>query len=296
MYRGRFAPSPTGPLHFGSLVAALASYLDARQAGGQWLVRIEDSDPLREIPGSASSILRTLEAHALLWDEKVVYQSQRLDIYQEIIDSLCAAGLAYPCPCSRRVLQAANYQHLSHCRRPDLIGDSPHAVRLALATESVKFMDVIQGSKIYPLSPRNDFVLKRREGFFAYQLAVVADDYKQNITDVIRGIDLIDSTPLQIKLSQCFGWSSPAYGHFPVVVDSSGNKLSKQQLSPSLDRRPVLDNLTRAAVALKLIESSARLPDEPEGILELLLSKWCRKRYRSVTQIPEPQCQGEAVG
>jgi len=288
-YRGRFAPSPTGPLHFGSLVAALASYLDARQANGQWLVRIEDVDSLRQVPGAASSILRSLEAHGFEWDEEVVYQSQHSGCYQQIVNALCEQGLAYPCPCSRRDLQRSNQQHLSHCRRPDLIGDSPHAIRFALAEQSVTFSDTIQGKKYYLLSSRDDFVLKRREGFYAYQLAVVADDYQQKITNVIRGIDLIDSTPLQLILWQSLGWNPPDFGHFPVVVDRTGSKLSKQRLSPSLDRRPVLDNLKKAAVALKLVQGCERLPDEPVEILGFLLGKWSRQRYRHLTRLTEPR-------
>jgi glutamyl-Q tRNA(Asp) synthetase len=212
--RGRFAPSPTGRLHFGSMAAAAASYLDARAAGGEWLVRMEDVDRSRCIPGAADDILRTLEAFGLHWDGPVVYQSQRTELYREALDRLIAEGKAYGCACSR-----VPGRYPGTCRGGVA---NPRAWRVLTAGSDVE-EDV------------GDFVVLRADGLFAYQLAVVVDDALQNITDVVRGGDLVDSTPRQIWLQRLLGYPTPRYLHTPVAVNAEGQKLSKQTLAAAVD-------------------------------------------------------------
>jgi glutamyl-Q tRNA(Asp) synthetase len=209
MYRGRFAPSPTGPLHFGSLVTAVASYLEARRNGGVWLVRIEDVDAPRSVPGAADQILRDLEAFGFVWDEAVLYQSQRTEIYQAALDQLRTGDLAYPCGCSRKEIDADRYP--GTCSRGLPPGKSARAWRVRGNAADV-----------------GDFVLLRADGYFAYQLAVVVDDAAQGITDVVRGADLLDSTPRQIHLQSLLGYPTPRYQHVPLVLAADGQKLSKQ--------------------------------------------------------------------
>lgn len=287
-YRGRFAPSPTGPLHFGSLVGALASYLDARYHGGQWLVRIEDIDPLRTRSGAAVSILRTLEAHALHWDGDVFYQSQQAEFYESILQEYLLRDVIYRCPCSRAQLQRTGL-HLQTCARRQVSAEQIHALRFAVTAGEHTFNDLIQGIRPYSLSATDDFVVKRKEGFYAYQLAVVADDHQQNITHVIRGIDLIESTPLQLQLYRNLGWYPPGFGHFPVVMDKSGKKLSKHYLAPALDSKLVLQNLSNAALALQLTRPEEKLPETPEAIIQHLTPRWSRERYRCITELSEPE-------
>ncbi|WP_020406099.1 tRNA glutamyl-Q(34) synthetase GluQRS [Hahella ganghwensis] len=289
VYRGRFAPSPTGPLHFGSLVGALASFLDARSHHGQWLVRIEDIDPLREKPGAADAILKALEAHHLQWDETVTFQSQHSHRYEERLLQLQNHNLIYPCPCSRKQLQAQHGAHLSLCRNREISFEPDVAIRFNVTTECREFYDLIQGTCNYQLQHEmDDFVLKRKEGFYAYQLAVVCDDIKERITHVIRGIDLIDSTPLQLQLYEGLGEKAPAFGHFPVVVTANGQKLSKQRLSPALDTGTVHNNLVLAGQALRLIDSDDILPDKPELLLQWMISRWSRSPLMGLKQVPSP--------
>ena len=230
--RGRFAPSPTGDLHFGSLVAALGSWLMARHAGGSWLVRMEDLDPPREVPGAAERQLEALAAFGLASDEPVLRQSQRGEVYAAALDRLLAAGLAFECRCSRSELAATGGIH-----RACIGGRSrgPAAVRLKVPDETIVFDDGLQGRQAQALaSAVGDFVLRRADGPWAYQLAVVVDDAAQGITDVVRGADLLDSTPRQIFLQRQLGLPTPAYAHLPLVVDAQGRKLGK-----SLDALPV---------------------------------------------------------
>jgi glutamyl-Q tRNA(Asp) synthetase len=225
-YRGRFAPSPTGDLHFGSLLAAFGSWLLARHAGGTWLVRIEDVDPPREVPGASQRQLETLEAFGLRSDEAVVRQSRRGHLYQQALDRLLHSGAAFECHCSRSDLAASGGVHrrcVARARRPD------PAIRLRVPDGTViAFEDLVQGRREQDVSRDvGDFVLRRAEGYWAYQLAVVADDDAQGITDVVRGADLLDSTPRQIFLQQALGLPTPLYAHLPLVVDAHGRKLSK---------------------------------------------------------------------
>lgn len=244
-YRGRFAPSPSGPLHFGSLVAAVASWLDARAHGGEWLVRIEDIDPLRERPGATDSILRDLERLGLHWDGPVLRQSSRRAAYQEAIDRLLATGLLRRCTCSRAAL-ARLPQNRSRppgddlFHPPDCVGSPPgfsgrHALRFRAADQVVEFVDRAQGPQSGNVArTHGDFVLRRRDGLFAYQLAVVLDDADQGILDIVRGVDLLASTLRQLLLQQALGLSRPAYMHVPLAVDESGRKLSKSTDAPGL--------------------------------------------------------------
>jgi glutamyl-Q tRNA(Asp) synthetase len=238
-YRGRFAPSPTGPLHFGSLVAALGSYLDARAQGGEWLVRIEDLDPPREVPGAATDILRTLEALGLCWDGTVVRQSERGEAYAAALARLERDGATYPCACTRKEIGDAALAGSDGSRvypgtcRPGLpAGRAARATRLRVSDAEVELDDALQGSVRQRLALEvGDFVLRRADGLIAYQLAVVVDDAAQGITEVVRGADLLDSTPRQILLQRLLGVPTPCYLHLPVATDAAGEKLSKQTLA-----------------------------------------------------------------
>ncbi|MDO9319936.1 MAG: tRNA glutamyl-Q(34) synthetase GluQRS [Gammaproteobacteria bacterium] len=234
-YIGRFAPSPSGPLHFGSLVAALASYLDARSAQGLWLLRMEDLDPAREPPAAAAQILSTLDAFGLHWDGPVIYQSQRLSAYADALATLQERGLIYSCDCSRAHIQVMGGVYDNRCRLRRLPPTSG-ALRVVVPDEIFDFVDTIQGPQQQNLQREcGDFVLRRKDGLFAYQLAVVVDDAFQNITHIVRGSDLLDSTPRQLYLQKLLGFPSPNYAHMPVVVNDSGQKLSKQHFATPLD-------------------------------------------------------------
>ena len=255
-YTGRFAPTPSGYLHFGSLVAALASYLDARAAGGRWLLRMEDLDPPREVPGAQDAILRTLETYGFAWDGAVERQSDRHAAYAAAVDDLLARGLAYPCTCSRKQLEGQAI-YPGTCRdagRP--LADA--AIRLRVPDAEYRFLDRVQGEFAQNLAREvGDFVIRRRDGLFAYQLAVVLDDAWQGITDIVRGADLLDSTPRQLYLQELLGLPRPRYLHIPLLLQPDGHKLGKSYRSPPLpaDRAPAL--LARALRAL-----GQRPPDE----------------------------------
>ena len=243
MYVGRFAPSPTGPLHFGSLVAALASWLDARAARGRWLVRMEDLDAPRTQSGAADSILRTLGALGLGWDGPVLYQSQRTERYRIAAQSL--SRRTYWCGCTRREIAdsslgiAADGAQIypGTCRAGLAAGKSPRALRLRTTDEVISYLDRVQGPQRQSVEREiGDFVLLRADGQFAYQLAVVVDDAEQGITDVVRGADLLDSTPRQIFLQRLLGYSPPRFLHVPAAVNAAGEKLSKQTGAPPVGK------------------------------------------------------------
>lgn len=246
--RGRFAPSPTGPLHFGSLVAAVGSYLDARSQGGEWLVRIDDLDRPRMMAGMADDILRTLEAFGLGWDFEVVYQSRRDALYRAALAELEKTGAAYPCACSRKEIAdsaigrdgAAIYP--GTCRAGLAPGKTGRAMRLRVIERVVEFEDGVRGRIRQRLADEvGDFVIRRADGLFAYQLATAVDDAAQGITQVVRGGDLLDSTPRQIYLQTLLGLPVPAYVHLPVAVNARGEKLGKQTRAPAVTAcRPVL--------------------------------------------------------
>ena len=228
-YVGRFAPSPTGALHLGSLLAAVGSFVDARHHGGRWLVRMEDLDSTRIIPGCADDMLRTLEAFALHWDGAVEYQSKRTPHYLQALTSLDARGLTFECSCTRRE-RSSQGGYPGTCRagprRP-----GPTCTRFRVADENVSFEDRIQGACTFSLGQLGDVVVRRRDGAFAYQLAVVVDDALQGVTEVVRGADLLDNTPWQLALQQALGFPAPRYAHLPLVVEPHQGKLAKSRRS-----------------------------------------------------------------
>ena len=240
-YVGRFAPSPSGELHFGSLIAALGSYLQARANQGRWLVRIEDIDPPREVPGAAQTILRQLEHYGLHWDGEVLWQSQRHDAYREQLAWLQAQGLSYHCTCTRARIQSVGGIYDGHCRTLGL-GPENAAVRLHQTKPVLQFEDSLRGTTVTNEQlAREDFIIHRRDGLFAYNLAVVVDDRFQGVTEIVRGADLIEPTVRQISLYRHFDWAEPGYIHLPLALNSDGNKLSKQNHAPALspgDPRP----------------------------------------------------------
>jgi len=246
-YRGRFAPSPTGLLHAGSLVAAVGSWLCARRAGGQWLVRMEDIDPPREVPGSAAAILSALPGFGMVADEPVIYQSSRIAAYDAAFAQLRQAGLVFPCWCSRSDLAAAGGIHRDgYCIAAPDPGRAP-AWRIRTPDETIAFIDALQGPQQQQLREAvGDFVIRRVEGFYSYQLACVVDDAWQGITQVVRGSDLLDSTPRQIWLQRCLGLPTPQYLHLPLVLDSEGRKLSKSERSQEVDPSDPMPALRRA--------------------------------------------------
>jgi glutamyl-Q tRNA(Asp) synthetase len=287
-YRGRFAPSPTGPLHFGSLVSALASCLDARAHGGAWLVRIEDIDAPRTVPGAAEDILAALERFGMHADEPPVWQSRRIARYQEILEQLKATGLIYPCGCTRKEI-ADSLLH-AHARnttlaypgtcRDGLHGKPARAWRLRVPDGDaavITFEDRWQGTQTQNLATEvGDFVLKRADGQWAYQLAVVVDDADAGMTHIVRGADLMDSTARQIYLQRCLGVPTPGYLHVPVVTNDQGEKLSKQNGATALDAERPLETLGAAARHLGLELGSAGHATL-EGFYAAATSAWAQR-------------------
>ena len=248
-YRGRFAPSPTGPLHFGSLVAALGSWLLARHAGGEWWIRVEDLDPPREVPGAAQQQLDTLQVFGLHSDGPVAWQSQRQARYQAALDDLLQQGHAFACHCSRSDLAASGGIHQACVASAQR---KAPAIRLRVpAGTNISFEDGLQGLITQDVGREvGDFVLKRADGLWAYQLAVVVDDGAQGMTDIVRGADLLDSTPRQILLQRALGLPTPRYLHLPLMVDASGHKLAKSSAAPAVEVQHPLQALQAAWQAL----------------------------------------------
>lgn len=247
MYVGRFAPSPTGPLHLGSLCTALASYLDARRATGQWLLRIEDIDPPREPAGAALSILASLRAHGLVPSSPVLWQSTRAPAYDLAVQQLLDTGEAFHCTCSRQDLTGGT--HASSCPRSIEPPEEPAAVRVRMPPEPLPFDDALLGRVSLPASSES-FVVRRRDGLHAYQLAVVVDDAFQRVDHIVRGRDLLDSTPFQLRLQELLGLPRPAYAHLPLMVNAEGQKLSKQNLAPAIDDARPAQNIRQCLHAL----------------------------------------------
>jgi glutamyl-Q tRNA(Asp) synthetase len=252
-YRGRFAPTPSGPLHFGSLVAAVGSYLEARCHGGNWLVRIDDLDPPRIVPGAAEAILRTLEACGLTWDGTVAWQSRRSAAYHAALHRLRQGHLLYPCACSRRdiadaaIAGAEGPVYPGTCRSGFVAQRKARALRLDTRGPGIVFDDAIQGRIIQDVATETgDFVLYRADRVFAYHLAVAVDDAEQGFTHVVRGADLLASTPRQILLQHLLGLPTPEYAHLPVAVDAQGAKLSKQTLAAPVNAQAPLPVLVKA--------------------------------------------------
>ncbi|MGL4036517.1 tRNA glutamyl-Q(34) synthetase GluQRS [Kosakonia cowanii] len=242
-YIGRFAPSPSGELHFGSLIAALGSYLQARAQHGIWRVRIEDIDPPREVPGAAETILRRLEHYGLHWDGEVLWQSRRHEAYREVLARLHREGLSYFCTCTRARIQSVGGFYDGHCRTLNH-GPENAAVRLLQRQPVLEFTDRLRGRIVAEEKlAREDFIIHRRDGLFAYNLAVVVDDHFQGVTEIVRGADLIAPTVRHLSLYQQLGWPAPEYVHLPLALNEQGDKLSKQNHAPALpegDPRPVL--------------------------------------------------------
>ena len=292
MYRGRFAPSPTGPLHFGSIVAAVASYLEARVRGGEWLVRIEDLDPPRVVPRSVDEILRTLDACGMEWAGEIVYQSTRSDAYHTAIHELRQRGKLYACACSRReiadsgVTGIEGYVYPGTCRDGLPAGRAARAWRVETEGASIAFEDAIQGRIGQNLARDiGDFVLYRADRVYAYQLAVAIDDAEQGITDIVRGADLLDSTPRQIYLQRLLGLPTPRYAHVPVAVNERGDKLSKQTHARAIVTRNVSAAIVRA---LRFLGQDAPESLESEHVREIW--KWADENW-SLARVPRTRAR-----
>lgn len=286
-YIGRFAPSPTGPLHLGSLVCAVASYLDARAQGGQWLVRIEDLDPPREVPGSTEQILRSLDAHHLFWDQGTLYQSSRHAAYAETLEQLRDLSLTYYCTCTRKDVAGMGGIYDGHCRDQSEKPDIPHAIRFRRREHPVTLIDRIQGEVFTPAEAIDDFILLRKDKLFAYQLAVVVDDAWQNISHVVRGADLLDSTPRQILLQEALGVEPPDWMHIPVLA-RAGEKLSKQHGAKPIDDREASSNLVTALDLLNQHVPGVESGMAPEEILYLAAEHWRPERISRSLEIEAP--------
>ena len=293
-YRGRFAPSPTGPLHFGSLVAAMASWCDARAHGGEWLVRIEDIDTPRSRPGAADAILATLAACGFEWNGTVVRQSERHALYRAALDDLVERGLAFRCACTRKQLELAplgaggERVYPGTCRNGIADGGAAHAWRVYVDDQPARFVDRLQGAQVQHLQRDvGDFVVRRADGLFAYQLAVVVDDAEQAITHVVRGADLLASTPRQIWLQQQLGLPTPVYLHHAVAVDAHGGKLSKQTEAAPLPAQP----LPALTLAWRFLAQQA--PPEPSASVAEFW-RWAHRAWNpgalpAVVALPEPR-------
>jgi len=278
MLTGRFAPSPTGPLHLGSLVAAVGSWLFARRENGRWLVRMEDLDTPRVVAGSADEILRALERYGLTWDGDVVYQSQRIALYDDALNALRAKNLVYDCGCSRAELSRAASAPVGRepiypgtCRDGLPAGRVARAVRFRTTHEIIAFDDLIRGPLEEDVARETgDFVVRRADGVYAYQLAVVVDDAAQNVTQVVRGADLLTSTARQIALQHALGLPTPSYAHLPLVVNPDGSKLGKRDGAlplPSLDEKRVSETL---AFALRFLGIEVALDSPARMLIEAL--------------------------
>ena len=294
-YRGRFAPSPTGPLHFGSLIAAVGSWLEAKTRGGEWLVRIEDLDTPRVAPGAVDDILRALEACGMQWDGAVVHQSARTEAYHAALHELKRRGRVYPCACSRREIADSAVNCIEGrvypgtCRIGLTAGRKIRALRLDTRGASVEFTDALQGPMVQNLETAiGDFVLYRAGGVFAYQLAVVVDDAEQGITDVVRGADLLDSTPRQIFLQRLLGLPRIRYAHLPVAVNGRGEKLSKQTCAEPIDVGRPLPALIAALRFLGQNPPCALAGATPGELWEWALASWRIERAPHLRSAPSP--------
>jgi len=282
-YRGRFAPSPSGFLHFGSLIAALASYLHAKSHNGLWLVRIEDIDPPREKSGASTAILSTLEAYGLHWDESVLYQSQQYSLYQDVLSQLAQEKLTYYCQCTRAQIKAKGGIYQGQCRDKNLTSKN-NATRLRNQHGIYHYQDLIQGTYDCDKNlAQEDFILVRKDGLFAYQFAVVVDDIYQNINHVIRGCDLLDPTARQLNFYQQLGYQAPQFGHVPLAITEQGFKLSKQNKAPAIDN----NNPAPALIAaLNFLGQNAPLELQSYSADQII--KWATEHW-ATENIPKKQ-------
>ena len=268
-YVGRFAPSPTGPLHFGSLVAALGSYLDARSAGGQWLIRVEDLDPPRAVRGADRHILKQLSDHSLVSDQPVIYQSQRLHRFDDALSCLNDKGHLYACNCPRR-----SYLGLypGTCRTQTTPETQPSALRFRVSETTIQQKDLAQGAVTWVYGKDfSDFIVRRKDGLHAYQLAVVTDDIAQKVTRIVRGADLLSATPMQTCLYHALDVQSPETLHLPMVLGRDGQKLSKQTHAPTINAAVAADNLNQA---LAFLNQPVIASDNPKIILGAAVKNW----------------------
>lgn len=287
-YIGRFAPSPSGPLHFGSLVSAVASYLDAKANHGQWLVRIEDIDPPREQPGAADLILKALEVYGLPWDEPVLFQSKRTELYQAALSNLLADGFSFYCTCSRRQLKDQPI-YPGYCHDKAIPPGDDHSIKIKTAQQKVIFDDLIQGIQQCQYGVDDgDFVVFRKDGLFAYQLAVTVDDAYQGITHIVRGSDLLGSTPKQCLLQQYLGYQTPAHAHHPVILKEDGSKLSKQTFAKPLPLDKPAPLLLQALLALGQNPPSSLARASVNEIIDWGVNHWQLNSVPKVVEIPEP--------
>ena len=285
-YRGRFAPSPTGPLHLGSLLAALGSYLQAKKNKGSWLVRIDDLDPPRELKGATSSILYTLESYGLYWDEEIIYQSQRHDLYEQALAYLDSRSLIYNCTCSRKMIKEkavsgpVGYIYPGTCRDKNILSNTTETgkgttTRLKTQDLKIEFYDLLQGAVSQQISSEiGDVALKRADGLFAYHLAVVVDDFEQNITEIVRGIDLMACTPIQIYLQNLFNYPTPDYLHLPILVNRQNEKLSKQTKAKAVTSSEVGSTLIRLLTLLNQEPPKALEFENKEQIILWAIENW----------------------
>ena len=285
-YVGRFAPSPTGPLHFGSLVAALASFLDAKANDGKWLLRIEDLDPPREVTGSSTLILKQLQTLGMNWDDAVLYQSTRLSAYERILQQLESREHCFNCDCSRQRVSGLKGVYDGRCRSRGLNSNPGLAIRLKISPKTVRFTDGIQGDYAQNLEHEvGDFIVRRRDGLFAYQLAVVADDAAQKITHVVRGYDLLSSTPRQIYLQQLLGLPTPSYAHIPIVVNELGQKLSKQHFAEPIDLKNVPSLLVSALQFLGMTPPPTLIGAAPAALMIWGAEHWDIQRVPKLAKM-----------
>ena len=273
-YIGRFAPTPSGHLHFGSLVAALASYLDARSVSGRWLLRMEDLDPPREMPGAQTAILQALERYGFEWDGTLIRQSERHEAYAQVVDKLFSQGLAYACTCSRKQLEGYNGIYPGFCRNAGHPMENA-AIRLRVPELHYAFTDRVQGMYDQHVGREvGDFIIRRRDGLYAYQLAVVLDDGAHGVTDIVRGADLLDSTPRQLYLQELLGLSQPRYLHVPLIVQPDGHKLGKSYRSPPLTPEQATPLLLRALRALGQTTDDSLAHASPREVLDWGIAHW----------------------
>ncbi|AMS15990.1 tRNA glutamyl-Q synthetase [Pseudomonas chlororaphis] len=288
-YIGRFAPTPSGHLHFGSLVAALASYLDARAVGGRWLLRMEDLDPPREEPGAQAAILKALESYGFEWDGEMVRQSERHAAYAEVLNRLFNQGLAYACTCSRKQLEPYHGIYPGLCRNAGH-GQEDAAIRLRVPELEYRFTDRVQGEFRQHLGRDvGDFVIRRRDGLYAYQLAVVLDDAWQGVTDIVRGADLLDSTPRQLYLQELLGLPQPRYLHVPLITQPDGHKLGKSYRSPPLAADQATPLLLRALRALGQKTDSEMAHASSREVLSWGIEHWDALLIPRTLSVPEAQ-------
>ena len=288
-YIGRFAPTPSGHLHFGSLVAALASYLDARSAGGRWLLRMEDLDPPREMPGAQAAIIEALHRYGFEWDGEWIRQSDRHDAYAQVVERLFSQGLAYACTCSRKQLEPYHGIYPGLCRNAGH-DQQDAAIRLRVPELEYHFTDRVQGEFRQHLGRDvGDFVIRRRDGLYAYQLAVVLDDTWQGVNAVVRGADLLDSTPRQLYLQELLGVATPSYLHVPLLTQPDGHKLGKSYRSPPLPAEQARPVLLRALRALGQPAPEELLELAPHAILQWASQHWQVDRIPRTLTLAEAQ-------